>query len=214
MKISKASEHVSRRERERLAHQNEILLAARELFARDGFHDTTLDGIAQHAEFAKGTIYNYFSSKDDLFFTIIEQVLEGIQAIAESAVRMAHGDSREALTTYARDLARYCQEHSDLVRVIGRDKPRIDSQEYGGRVEAIKRRHSRIAKILARPLLSDMRAGKLRSLDADEVAFLFNGMLTFYFIHRMNEQESCGCGDIDQMVSLVVTLFFEGLERK
>jgi AcrR family transcriptional regulator len=214
MKVSKASSHVSRRERERLAHQNEILLAARELFARDGFHDTTLDGIAQHAEFGKGTIYNYFSSKDDLFFTIIEQVLEGIQAIAEAAVRAAHGDSREALTAYARNLAGYCQEHSDLVRVIGRDKPRIDSQEYGGRVEAIKRRHSRIARILARPLLSDMRAGRLRSLDADEVAFLFNGMLTFYFIHRMSEQESCGCGDIDQMVSLVVTLFFEGLERK
>ena len=214
MKVSKASKHISRRERERLAHQNEILLAARELFARDGFHDTTLDGIAHHAEFAKGTIYNYFSSKEDLFFTIIEQVLEGIQAIAESAVGIAHGDSREALTVYARDLVGYCQEHSDLVRVIGRDLPRMDSQEHRARVKAIRRRHSRIVRTLARPLLSDMRAGKLQSLDAEQVAFLFNGILNIYLMHRMSEQEACGYKDIDQMVSLIVTLFFDGLERK
>jgi hypothetical protein len=59
-----------------------------------------------------------------------------------------------------------------------------------------------------------MRAGKLRSLDADQVAFLFNSILNIYLMRRMSEQEACGYEDIDQMVSLIVTLFFDGLERK
>ena len=94
-KIGTGAGRTCRKERERLTRQHEILRAARELFARNGFYDTTLDDIARHAEFGKGTIYNYFPSKEDLFFTIIDEVLEGIQAIAEAAVGTSKGGARE-----------------------------------------------------------------------------------------------------------------------
>ncbi len=64
-----------RKERERLARQQDILTAARELFLRQGYHETTLEEIARHAEFGKGTIYNYFDSKEDLFLAIFDQLI-------------------------------------------------------------------------------------------------------------------------------------------
>jgi len=59
---------ISRREREKLAHRQEILDAATRVFAEKGFFSATLDEVAQEAEFSKGTVYLYFSSKDDLLF--------------------------------------------------------------------------------------------------------------------------------------------------
>ncbi len=54
----------------------QILASALELFARNGFHNTTMRAIAAQAGVSKGLIYNYFDSKDDLLQQIIENALE------------------------------------------------------------------------------------------------------------------------------------------
>ncbi|HEY5132444.1 MAG TPA: TetR/AcrR family transcriptional regulator [Candidatus Krumholzibacteriaceae bacterium] len=213
-KIGTGAGQVSRKERERLSRQHDILRAARELFARNGFYDTTLDDIARHAEYGKGTIYNYFPSKEDLFFTIIDEVLDGIQAIAETAVGTSKGGARDKLTAYARDIVSYCREHSDLIQVISREHPHIDSREHRARVAGIRRRSERTLKTLAKPIAEDVRAGKLRPLDAEAVAVLFTGALHFYLMHRMSEQGSFDSVDLDEGTSLLVAVFFDGMERK
>ncbi len=52
----------------------EILTAAGQLFAEKGYHRTTTQDIAEAAEVSEGTIYNYFSSKEELLFAIMEQI--------------------------------------------------------------------------------------------------------------------------------------------
>jgi AcrR family transcriptional regulator len=47
--------------------RHQILEAAIKLFTELGFHETKLDEVAQMAGVAKGTLYLYFKSKDDLF---------------------------------------------------------------------------------------------------------------------------------------------------
>lgn len=44
-----------------------IIDAAIKLFTRLGYHETKLDEVARQAEIAKGTLYLYFKSKEDLF---------------------------------------------------------------------------------------------------------------------------------------------------
>ncbi len=48
--------------------QREIALAALELFAQNGFEATSVSQIAEAAGISKGSIYLYFSSKEDLIF--------------------------------------------------------------------------------------------------------------------------------------------------
>ena len=52
----------------------EILTAAGQLFAEKGYHRTTTQDIARAAEVSEGTIYNYFSSKEELLFAIMERI--------------------------------------------------------------------------------------------------------------------------------------------
>lgn len=46
------------------------------LFSRFGYSKTSLDDIASAAQIAKGTVYYYFPSKEELFISVIEQKLE------------------------------------------------------------------------------------------------------------------------------------------
>jgi len=67
---------------------NKILNAAIYIIARKGFHNTKVKDIAEKAGVASGTVYNYFSSKDDILLSIMiikmnEYVSKAKKAIEE-----------------------------------------------------------------------------------------------------------------------------------
>lgn len=47
--------------------KNDILLSANTLFKEKGFHNTKMDEIAANAGVGKGTLYEYFKNKQDIF---------------------------------------------------------------------------------------------------------------------------------------------------
>jgi AcrR family transcriptional regulator len=65
--------------------QEEIIRAAAKRFGRHGFGKTTLEEIARDVRIGKPTIYHYFTSKNDLFYSSItfqsSQFIEDIKAI-------------------------------------------------------------------------------------------------------------------------------------
>ena len=62
------------------AKKEEIINAAQKLFARFGLKKTSVDEIAKSAQVAKGTIYNYFETKEEIFDEVIRR--EGSRMIA------------------------------------------------------------------------------------------------------------------------------------
>ncbi|MBD3277473.1 MAG: TetR family transcriptional regulator [Candidatus Aegiribacteria sp.] len=78
--------------------RDSILNSARELFFSRGFSGTTIEAIAEKAEVAVGTVYNYFESKSGIILAITEEdtsaALEGEYSIPDSA------SPREAVSAY------------------------------------------------------------------------------------------------------------------
>jgi TetR/AcrR family transcriptional regulator len=62
-----------RREREEKARLAAILVAAENTFAKHGYYQARMDDIAEAAELAKGTLYYYFKSKDEIFLHILKR---------------------------------------------------------------------------------------------------------------------------------------------
>ena len=60
-----------RHRRERHARGQAILTAAAKVFARHGLEGATIEMVAREAEVAVGTIYLYYSSRDDLYLNLI-----------------------------------------------------------------------------------------------------------------------------------------------
>lgn len=62
--------------------QEKIETAALELFAEQGFHNTSITAIAKAAGISKGLLYNYYESKEDLLHQIIDRAMgEGEELI-------------------------------------------------------------------------------------------------------------------------------------
>lgn len=63
-------ENMTRKEREKLQRQTEIIDAAERIFARDGFEHASMNEIAKESEFTKRTLYQYFVDKSDLYLSV------------------------------------------------------------------------------------------------------------------------------------------------
>lgn len=74
--------------------RTKILDAAFELFARQGFHSTSISAIAKSAGVAKGLIYNYFEKKEDLMTAIVYRGLEETDQIVKEIVKAEPGKAR------------------------------------------------------------------------------------------------------------------------
>jgi len=60
-----------RRQREKESRRNAVLKVARKLFLEKGFRNVTVESIARRAEFSKGSIYLYFSGKEEIYTHIL-----------------------------------------------------------------------------------------------------------------------------------------------
>ncbi|ADU96649.1 TetR/AcrR family transcriptional regulator [Thermovibrio ammonificans] len=60
--------------------ERELLLAAKTLFSRRGFYDTTVSDIVESLGIARGTFYQYFKNKDDIYRRVLEQVVEELSS--------------------------------------------------------------------------------------------------------------------------------------
>jgi AcrR family transcriptional regulator len=58
-------------EEQKQARRNAVILAASELFLETGFFDVSMSMIAKRAGVAKGTIYIYFETKEEIFLSLL-----------------------------------------------------------------------------------------------------------------------------------------------
>jgi len=85
----------TRRERQNTARIEQILDAATRLFSERGFHRTTTRDIAEAADVAEGTLYNYFANKDDLLFGIMQRLTDSMTFEAMHIEALPTADTRE-----------------------------------------------------------------------------------------------------------------------
>src|SRR5260370_2416669 len=78
--------------------RNGIVEAARELFAKQGYADTSIEEIVARARVTKGAIYHHFGSKEEVFRVALDRVeSDFITPLAEAGAPRA--DVWEAITT-------------------------------------------------------------------------------------------------------------------
>jgi AcrR family transcriptional regulator len=76
---------LSRREREKLIREEEIIAAAEKIFLKKGFDAASMDEIAKEAEFTKRTLYQYFENKEDLYFAVVFKGFKMLYASMDEA---------------------------------------------------------------------------------------------------------------------------------
>lgn len=97
--------------------EGQILSSAQRCFAERGFHQTTIDMIAEAAGVGKGTIYLYFASKKDLMITLMERRSSEMQAMIEEAVE-AGRTTAEKLKGLVKAHFEFYLKHKEYVLLV------------------------------------------------------------------------------------------------
>jgi len=112
-----AKQKPSRKERERERHRREILEAAERVFVEKGYHEATVIEIAEEAEFAVGTLYNFFDGKADLYAHVVEGLAHGFMESFESEI-LTKDDPEEAIAALIELRLSQFEEHRGFFRVF------------------------------------------------------------------------------------------------
>jgi uroporphyrinogen-III synthase len=75
-------EKIKRKEKKR----ERMLEVAAELFSKKNYHEVMMDDVARLTDVAKGTVYNYFSSKEELYFSIMSSKLDNLNTSLKNKI--------------------------------------------------------------------------------------------------------------------------------
>lgn len=121
------------RERKKLQTRATIAQVARELFAADGFHETTIKQIADAADVSARTVSAYFPVKEEIVFAEYEEVTA---ELAEALASRAEGESTADalgswLVTYVADREPDQRETMRCVKQLAAADPALRTYELG-----------------------------------------------------------------------------------
>jgi AcrR family transcriptional regulator len=200
----------SRREQEFQLRRQEILNAARSLFIEKGLRNTTLDEIAEQSAFGKGTIYNYFANKDDLFRDLIHQLIDESCAVTEAAMELAPEGARPQLLAYALAAISYLNANDEAFLMIMREHHQLAPES----IEQFRGRFEQKVSQLAAPLAAEIRAGRLRPADPRQLAVLFDGLIRTYWLAANQGLWATEKQPPEAVAELMVSVFFDGIANK
>jgi TetR/AcrR family transcriptional regulator len=115
--VATLTEQPSRRDRNKLRNQKEILAAALAVFAEKGYRDASVQEIAERADFAVSTLYALFENKADLYRKVSVDIGRMTGAIFDEAMA-AGADEYEKLVNCARVKGRIYQMTPAGVRML------------------------------------------------------------------------------------------------
>lgn len=199
--------HLSRKERERLNRREEILAAARKVFSERGFQKATLDEIAVIAEFGKGTIYNYFKNKEELFACIIERGTARFQKHVKEATD-SQPNSKEKLGAYIDAAFQFFEKHRQIYSIFLLEKHKLASSLSEATFNKFCDQQYEVFDFLRALFDEGVRAGEFRNLDSLRFAQALISFIHASVFQAIREPKTT---NLHEHANFIRSLIFEGI---
>jgi len=168
---------LTRREREREQHKREILDAAEEIFATRGFAEATIEDIAKKADFAVGSIYNFFNGKNDLIHNVLLRLIRLRIAEIEKTVVPKINDPILALRMLTDQWVAHYMRHGAFLRIamIARmSEGKLDFQGEGDL--ELRDLMKSYTELISRIFEAGMGAGVVHKIKPEHAYAIFEGI--------------------------------------
>ena len=183
----------------------EILAAARRLMEQKGLDSLTMDEIAQAAGVAKGTIYLYFQSKDELIIALLSQVGDAIASDLEGILAKPDSSS-DKLVQVLKLLLHYVEQERDLFPVYLRELVRSKSSREP-LFPSLQKHEERIGGLLTRLFSEGIVERQFINVNPQLLAYLLKGMVRAVGYYQMTGDKK----DVTEEALPVLQLLFSGI---
>lgn len=165
-----------------------IIQAANDVFMTTGFEKSTVQEIAQKAGVGKGTIYEYFESKEALFVHMIQSEVIYIFDNFKRSFTKAH-TMDELIDSYIESSLKLIEKHTNKVHLLFDDlaKVSIELQEW------FIEKKQEVMSELTSAIEQFIQKGDLRRLNAEVAAWMILDIIRLGFFYKMFSEQA----DID-----------------
>lgn len=209
-------EKETRKERDRRRRESDFLNSAERLFAQQGYHTTSMEDIARDAEYATGTIYRYFPSKEELYHEIIlrkgsgffQHMFDAIEAVEQPL---------ERLRMLIRGKLEFFSEHREFLKIFVNEISgcRLSSAEET-LPEEMRKLKSRYLEQLRGAFRDGMERGDFRRLNIDMVMAAVTGLTNELLADWVQNEQAGEPGELEDFVIGFIAdgiCMKEGMER-
>lgn len=160
---------------------------ARQLFAKKGVEDTTMNDIAQASKKGRRTLYTYFKSKEQIYMAVVESELEMLSTQMEKAASRPVSPDKKILELI--------MTHLDAIKMVvyRNGTLRADFFRDIWRVEAMRKEFDRKETALFRRVLHEGKEQNLFDIDnveitADILHYCIKGIEVPYIRGQIGEE--------------------------
>lgn len=164
-----------------------LLDVARQLFAKKGVEDTTMNDIAQASKKGRRTLYTYFKSKEQIYMAVVESELEMLSTQMEKAASKPVSPDKKILELI--------MTHLDAIKMVvyRNGTLRADFFRDIWRVEAMRKEFDRKETALFRRVLHEGKELNLFDIDnveitADILHYCIKGIEVPYIRGQIGEE--------------------------
>jgi AcrR family transcriptional regulator len=189
--------------------RDDIVAAAKTIFARKGFHATTIADVAKQAGMAYGSIYWYFDSKDELFHALMAGEEQALRAHVGSAIAsLGDRPGGEALfRTAVQSTFDFFETDKATVKLLFRD-----AYALGDRFEKhLGGIYERFIDEIETSIVTAQRRGAIVSAPPRMMAFTLAALIGQLAHRRLSTDDGVGA---DVVADFVVSLALDGLRPR
>lgn len=191
-----------------------ILDCAKKLFSNQGYYQTHISDIINEAKIARGTIYQYFDNKDDIFITLVEEFYNNWRT--RVSFELANIDLN---TISAKDYLRHRIKQTLVFLAEDSDLCNIALRIGLGLPEKVSILINRFEKKIMSRIIEDLKFGQenktvIDTLNIETTAVIFTGGLLrtahHYFVKK-KKQKGYSLKEIEKISEDFVRVFAPGI---
>jgi AcrR family transcriptional regulator len=169
---------------DRPAMTGAIVRAATEVFAARGYGEATIDEIAGRAAIGKGTVYQYFRSKQDVFFAVFDAYVASLALLARESAVHETATAAARIRQSVRTVLEASAQDREMFPLVFEFWAASASPDRRKRVSAMFRSsYSRFRGLLARWIRQGQRTGEFDPrANASHIAAVLVGALDGLFL--------------------------------
>ena len=188
----------------------EIMAAARSLLEQRAPEAMTMEEIAAAAGVAKGTLYLYFQSKDDLIQALLTQVGENILRDLEAAL-VAPGTPPEKLIRLVSMLMEYLNRERLLFPIYARELVQGEGESRDGFRRRFQELEEQFVALMTDLFAEGIAAGHFIPANPRLLTFLLRGLIRATGYYQKAEGQTDAA---KEALPVILTLISSGLVRE